>query len=140
MTLDNIISRLERYGYITSKSYQTDLAWGFRQDLYKVPDDERTRKEELVLNFKWIHRHQRYGSPLDFNLYEDESVSSDGKLYYTPGKMHYYFSFGVNMDIKISRVYRDDELDLLMHDVHTKLSSLMGVDELRNIKLIDIGI
>lgn len=50
--------------------------------------------------------------------------------------MHYYFNFGND----ISKIYRDDELNLLMNEIHTKLSKRMGVDELRNIKLIDIGI
>lgn len=139
MTLEDIITRLERYGYITSKEYQSDLSWAVEQVFNKVPEKDRTTKKELVLHFKWnkpqsLRNHTE--PELSFTIYEDESVSSEGKLYYTPGRMHYYFNFGND----ISKIYRDDELDLLMSEVHTKLAKRMGVDELRNIKLIDMGI
>jgi len=139
MTLDNIIGKLERYGYTTDKEYQSDIAWVVRQTFDKVDKEDRTTKEELVLKFTWskpgsIRNHRE--PELNFSLYEDESVSSDGRLYYIPGRMHYYFAFGGD----ISKIYRDDELELLMNDIHTQLSNRMGVDELRNMKLIDIGI
>ncbi len=139
MTLQDIITRLESYGYNTIKAYNPDLAWSIEQKFNKVPEEDRTTKEELVLNFKWDKPQstRNHREPeLNFSLYEDESVTSDGKLYYTPGRMHYFFHFGNDM----SKIYRDDQLDLLMDEIHNKMSNRMGVDELRNIKLIDMGI
>jgi hypothetical protein len=139
MTLEDIITRLESYGYKTTKSHHSDLAWAVEQAFNKVPEEDRTNKEELVLHFKWNKPQSKRNfiePELNFTIYEDESVTSDGKLYYTPGRMHYYFNFGND----ISKIYRDDELNLLMNEIHTKLSKRMGVDELRNIKLIDMGI
>jgi hypothetical protein len=131
MKLEEIVNILERYGYTTSRSYSTDLAWAVKQNFNKVPVEEQTVKKELCLSFKWSEKDRG----LSFAIYEDESVSSDGILYYTPGKMHYYFNFGSNT---ISRIYREDELDTMMTDIHTEMSNHMSIAELREIKLIDI--
>lgn len=139
MTIEDIISKLESYGYKSIKDYQVDIAWSMQQSFDKIPEKDRTIKEELVIHFKWNKPKstRNHNEPeLNFSLYEDESVSSEGKLYYTPGRMHYFFHFGNDM----SKIYRDDQLDLLMDEIHNKMSNRMGVDELRNIKLIDMGI
>lgn len=139
MTIEDIISKLESYGYKSIKDYQVDIAWSMQQSFDKIPEKDRTIKEELVIHFKWNKPKstRNHTEPeLNFSLYEDESVSSEGKLYYTPGRMHYFFHFGNDM----SKIYRDDQLDLLMAEIHNKMSNRMGVDELRNIKLIDMGI
>lgn len=139
MTIEDIISKLESYGYKSIKDYQVDIAWSMQQSFDKIPEKDRTIKEELVIHFKWNKPKstRNHTEPeLNFSLYEDESVSSEGKLYYTPGRMHYFFHFGNDM----SKIYRDDQLDLLMDEIHNKMSNRMGVDELRNIKLIDMGI
>ncbi len=141
MTIDNIIEQFEKYGYYVNKSYAADLAWNLEQSFNKVPKEKRTTREELIVKFTWnrstIKPNRIYSEEeLDFVVCEDISVSDKGILYYIPGRMHYYYSFGLDC----SRIYRDDELNLLMKDIHIELANRMGKDELRNIKLVDIGI
>lgn len=131
--IDDIITTLESYGYITRKSYIADVSWSVEQMFNKVPEEERTEKKELVVNLIWKgdRRHE-----LNLTIFEDESVTSGGVLYYIPGRKHYFFSFGWES----SRIYRDDELSFLMDDINTELSTKMGKEDLRNLKLINIGV
>lgn len=137
MTLDEITSLLERYGFVSKKEYNADLAWGLKQTLKNISTEDQTIREELCLRFTWKYSGRRQIHPQkNLMIYEDESVSCNGVTYDSPGRMYYYFSFG----LESSRVYQDDELDLLMKDIHTQLLERMGVDEIRDIKLVDLGI
>jgi hypothetical protein len=135
MTIENVIKMLEKYGYTSIKSYDASFYWLMEQHWKGIPKKDQTDKKELRINFISKSKENQLNQ-LNFNLFEVESVYDKNILYYIPGRMHYYFAFGGD----VSRIYRDDEMDLLIYDINMELSNRMGVDELRNIKLIWLGI
>ncbi len=134
MTLDDVILKLEEYGYSHRKSYAHDLSTSF------IPEEERVINQELQIRFIWPKSSSPYKiyqeDKLDFRIFETDSVCINGILYYTPGELKYYCYFHSSN----SRVYKEDELDILLLDVQTQLSSYMDKNELRNMKLLNIGL
>ena len=131
MNLEKIIEIFKSYGYYVKKSTQVDLAYAMDTKWRKL---DRPDRHCLVIHFTFEKPYPS-GDSRSFTLFENYTVHSDGVSYDDPCHMYYFFSFD-----GISKVYRDDEFDLLLQEWNNRASKVFSVSDLRNIKLASVGV
>lgn len=69
-------------------------------------------------------------------IFENYEVSSNGVTYHDPDKFHYFYSVGHES----SKIYHQDNLDVMFNDLINDLKKVLGKAGLRQLKLSTIGI
>lgn len=134
MTIDDIIEVFGKYGFVFEQDTMPNLAWSMDQRRNGVKDEDRINKDDRVFRLKWKDDRNSFKN---FTIFEQETVYNNGIKYEDKDRLFYFFSFGMDYNGKI---YRDNELDFLMKDIHDELVELLTVSEIRELKLINLGV
>ena len=133
MTIDRLIEVMKSYDFEVKLSYMPDLSYHLKQKWAGV--EEPVSRESR----SWLFRRIRdknlhitdYNNRIEFNVFENISVYSNGIHYEEEGKMFYFLSVGQY----ISEVFQQDELELLLKDWYDRILKEFKLDEIRDFKL-----
>lgn len=132
MNISNIITIFNDMGFKVKKMDMPDLAYYFEQKwTLKVPDSEIKERNNISYTIHYDNDIRNY-----FSVFEDCEVNSDGINYCDPNKFHYFYSFGT----EISKIYHQDDISNMFDDLINDMSSILKLDQLREVKLRSIGV